>query len=327
MLRHLPKPDHPDLIVGHESSDDAAVWRRPDGRALVATADFFTPMIDDPRAWGRIAAVNAVSDVYAMGGAPLFGLNLVAWPNGVLSLDLLAEVLAGGSDAADEGGWVVVGGHTVDGPEPMYGMSMTGEVQEADLLTNAGGREGQVLVLTKPIGTGLLATSVKWSEPSEVRAGGSLYDSYTAGVREMSRLNDRAAEVAKAASATAATDVTGFGLLGHLHELASGSGLHAIIDAGSVPLLPQAIELLDRGFVAGGSQRNLEHVTEFISGGDERTNQMLADAQTSGGLLFSCAEQDATTAVEQLRDTGHDAAVVGHLERGESGTVTIEGHI
>ena len=224
MLRRLPRPDNADLLVGSDTSDDAAVWRRPDGRALVATADFFTPIVDDAFTWGRIAAANAVSDVYAMGGTPLFGLNLVAWPNGELSLDLLGDVMLGGADAAAEGGWVVAGGHTVDGPEPMYGMSMTGEVDPAHLLTNAGGRAGQVLVLTKPLGTGLLATAVKRSERDAVAAGGALHDVYEAGVREMGRLNDAAAAAARAAGATTATDVTGFGLLGHLHELASASG-------------------------------------------------------------------------------------------------------
>ena len=179
MLRHLPKPDNANLLVGSENSDDAAVWLRPDGKALVATADFFTPIVDDPVLWGHISAVNAASDVYAMGGKPLFALNLVAWPKDELPLELLSKVLSGGQHAADAGEWVVAGGHTVDGPEPMYGMSVIGEVDPEDLLTNGGGQPGQALVLTKPIGTGLLATAVKRSQVDAVTAGGSLEKIYT----------------------------------------------------------------------------------------------------------------------------------------------------
>jgi selenide, water dikinase len=320
VLRHLTPPEHPDLLVGTDTSDDAAVWRRPDGRALVSTADFFTPIVDDARTWGRIAAVNAVSDVYAMGATPLFALNLVAWPRDELPLDLLGDVLAGGADAAADGGWIIAGGHTVDGQEPMYGMSMTGEVDEDNLLPNSGGRAGQVLVITKPIGTGLLATAVKRSDPAAIAPGGEIHDAYEAGVREMCRLNSVAAAVAKTAQATAATDVTGFGLLGHLSEMCKGSGLSAVIDAAAVPLLPQAIELLDTGFVAGGSQRNLEHLHPVISGSDERTRLMLADAQTSGGLLFACDEGAASGAVAELLARGHHAAVVGELVAPTSGT-------
>jgi selenide, water dikinase len=311
-------------LVGSDTSDDAAVWRRPDGRALVATADFFTPIVDDARTWGRIAAANAVSDVYAMGGTPLFGLNLVAWPNDELPLDLLGDVLLGGADAAAEGGWVVPGGHTVDGPEPMYGMSMTGEVAEDDLLTNAGGRAGQVLVLTKPLGTGLLATAVKRSDPGEVATGGALHDVYEAGVREMGRLNAAAAAAANRAGATVATDVTGFGLLGHLHELAAGSGVSAVVEYGQVPLLPDVLALLDAGFVAGGTQRNVEHLESHLVGGDLDARIVLGDAQTSGGLLFGCDAAAAADAVAELVESGHHAAVVGSLQEGTPGQIRIE---
>jgi len=324
VLRRLPRPTSPDLLVGSETSDDAAVWRRPDGRALVATADFFTPIVDDAFTWGRIAAANAVSDVYAMGGTPLFGLNLVAWPNGELSIDLLGDVMLGGADAAAEGGWVVAGGHTVDGPEPMYGMSMTGEVDPDHLLTNAGGQAGQALVLTKPLGTGLLATAVKRSERSAVGEGGALQAVYAAGVREMGRLNADAAAVARDAAATTATDVTGFGFLGHLHELAAASGLSAVVDFERVPLLPQVLELLDAGFVAGGTQRNVEFLEARLSGGDMDARIILADAQTSGGLLFGCDPSAADEAVEALRALGHNAAVVGSLQAGEAGSIRID---
>ncbi len=324
MLSRLPSVDHPDLLVGSATSDDAAVWKRPSGPALVATADFFTPIVDDPVVWGRIAAANAVSDVYAMGGRPLFGLNLVAWPSDQLPLDLLGQVLLGGAAAAAEGGWVVAGGHTVDGPEPMYGMAMTGEVDPDRILANRGGRPHQALVLTKPIGTGLLATAVKRSDPDAVLDGGWLHDTYDQGVAEMSRLNDIAAEVALSYGATAATDVTGFGLLGHLHELALASGLSAVIETGRVPRLRDLATLLDRGFIPGGTQRNLSHLEPHLIGGSLDDRIVLADAQTSGGLLFSCELSAAEEAAAALVERGHAASVIGSLRPAAPGTITID---
>lgn len=313
MLRHVDNVEHPDLLVGTSTGDDAAVWRRPDGRALVTTADFFTPIVDDALTWGRIAAANAASDVYAMGGTPLFALNLVAWPRDRLPLELLAEVIRGGLEVAATGGWVVAGGHTVDGPEPMYGMAVTGEADPDRLLTNAGARAGQALVLTKPIGTGLLATAVKRSEPGAVAPGGWLAESYRCGVAEMTRLNEVAATVALASGATAATDITGFGLLGHLQKMADASGVGAVIDVGAVPRLPGLDELVGGGYVPGGSLRNLEHVAAHLDGGSDTDRLVLADAQTSGGLLFCCPAEVADDAAAELRSTGHTAAVVGNL--------------
>ncbi len=323
-MRSLPTPTHPNVIVGTETGDDAAAWRLGDGRALIATADFFAPVVDDPHTWGRIAAANAASDVYAMGGTPTFGLNLVAWPRDELPLEILAAVLAGGAAAAEEGGWAVVGGHTVDGPEPMYGQAVTGEVEEGRLLTNAGGRPGQSLVLTKPLGTGLLATAVKRSEPSSVAPGGPLAAAYEAGVAEMTRLNNLAAAAAHEAGATAATDITGFGLLGHLQKLAAASGVGAVIRSDAVPVLPQAWDLLDDGFAPGGTARNLDHVRPWVRGdADHRTLTMLADAQTSGGLLFCCPPSGAADAVAHLGASGHTAAVVGELTATDPGTVAV----
>ncbi len=323
-MRSLPISTHENLIVGPETGDDAAVWRLGDGCNLISTADFFAPVVDDPHTWGRIAAANAASDVYAMGGTPRFGLNLVAWPHGDLPLEVLSEVLAGGAATASEGGWIVVGGHTVDGPEPLYGQAVTGEADESTLLTNAGARPGQSLVLTKPLGTGLLATAVKRSNPDAVEPGGQLAETYHAGVAEMTRLNDRAAAAALGAGATAATDITGFGLLGHLQKLAAASGTGAVIQAESVPVLPQAWELLDQGFVPGGTARNLDHVRPRLRGSDdERTLTMLADAQTSGGLLFCCPPPGAGDAVAQLAATGHTAAIIGELTSIDPGTILV----
>ena len=323
MLRHLPNPSHPDLLVGSENSDDAAVWRRPDGKALVATADFFTPIVDDAKIWGQISATNAASDVYAMGAEPLFSLNLVAWPKDELSLEILSEVLIGGQVAADQGNWVIAGGHTVDGPEPMYGMSMIGEVNADGLLTNGGGSSGQALVLTKPIGTGLLATAVKRSEPEAISSGGALHEIYLAGIQEMTRLNSSAAKTALRVNASAATDITGFGLLGHLHEMALASGVSASVDMEAVPLLPGVVDLVENGFVAGGTERNLDFLQPTLVGGSTTERLILCDAQTSGGLLFSCDSVAALDAVNELNETGHFAAVIGHLEPENPGHITI----
>ena len=323
-MRSLPTPTHENLIVGTETGDDAAVWRLGEGRALISTADFFAPVVDDPHTWGHIAATNAASDVYAMGGIPRFGLNLVAWPHGELPLEVLSEVLAGGAAAAAEGGWAVVGGHTVDGPEPMYGQAVTGEADEKSLLTNAGAQPGQSLVLTKPLGTGLLATAVKRSESEAIQPGGWLAETYTAGVAEMTRLNDKAATAALEAKATAATDITGFGLLGHLQKLAAASGTGAVIQAEAVPVLPNAWELLDQGFAPGGTARNLDHVRPRVKGtDDQRVLTMLADAQTSGGLLFGCSPGGAAEVVAHLVDQGHTAAVVGEITATDPGYVVV----
>ncbi len=331
MLRRLHPPAHPDLLVGADAGDDAAVWRLDDGRLLVSSADFFSPVIDDPRAWGRIAAANAASDIYAMGAVPLFALNLAAWPRETLPLDLLGEVLAGGTDAAAQGGWVVAGGHTIDAPEPLYGMAVTGMIAAGDsaaaLLTNAGGMAGQALVLSKPLGTGLLATALKRSDASAVDAGGQLHAAYTAGVAEMSRLNAVAANVALASGATAATDVTGFGLLGHLAELVAASNVAAVVAADAVPLLPDAARLAADGFVPGGTARNLEYVAERLVGGDTLTRAVLGDPQTSGGLLWSCEPQRAEDAVRELRSSGHHAAVIGELCEDSAGSIAVSGSV
>jgi selenide,water dikinase len=324
-----------DLVVGTEWGDDAAVWRRPDGRLSIATIDFFTPIVDDARLWGAIAAANAASDVYAMGGSPSFALNVVAWPNGQLPLELLGDVLEGARDVADRGGWLIVGGHSVDGAEPLYGQAVFGETGPEQLLTNAGGRPGQALVLTKALGTGLVSTAVKRSEPAALTPDGWLQPAYQAAVASMTTLNADAARVALAAGATVATDVTGFGLLGHLHKLALASGLEAEIDVDAVPLLPGVDALLAAGHVPGGTGRNQEFVRTFLDPGVaraldapheqdwSRALMLLADPQTSGGLLFGCAPERAGDAVAELRAAGHPAAVIGRLVSGEAGRLSL----
>jgi selenide,water dikinase len=266
-----------ELVVGLEDGDDAAVVRTPAG-VLVTTADFFTPVVDDAYDWGRIAAANALSDVYAMGGTPVVAVNLLAWPRGVLPFDLAAETLRGGLDVAALAGCHVAGGHSVDAPEPMYGMSVTGLADADRLLRNDAGRPGQPLTLTKPLGIGVLNNRHK--------ATGERFEQ---AIDSMTTLNDRARDAALAAGAACATDVTGFGLLGHLHKAARASRVTAEIEAAAVPYLDGARDSLCAGYISGGTLRNLDWVRAFadLSAVSEDEALLLADAQTSGGLLVA----------------------------------------
>ncbi|MHB1534521.1 MAG: selenide, water dikinase SelD, partial [Acidimicrobiales bacterium] len=253
VLRHLPSTEHPDLLVG--TGDDAAVWRVTDQRGLVVTADFITPVVDDPYEWGWIAAANSVSDVYAMGGTPLFVLNLVCWP-AALDGTILSQVLAGAEGAAKEGGWLVVGGHTVDDPIPKFGLSVVGEVPPDRILTLAGLRGGDELVLSKALGIGVATTAIKRGvAPAALEK---------AAIASMRRLNREAAEVAVARGATGATDITGFGFLGHLQGMARASNVDVEVDVQQVPLLPEVARLAEEGVLPGGSKRNLSWVEEWI---------------------------------------------------------------
>ena len=309
-MRRLAPVDDPALLVGAATGDDAAVYRLDDGRALVVTADFITPVVDDARMWGRVAAANAVSDVYAMGGRPLLALNLVGWNSEELSIDLLAEVLLGAQDVASEGGFVIAGGHTVDDPEPKFGLAVVGEADPDQLLTNTGFRPGDVLVLTKPLGIGVITTAIK---------AGTAPDDVVHGALDcMTRLHAEAARVALDAGATGATDVTGFGLLGHLGRAVMESGVDAEIDVGAVPLLEGARALAETGSIPGGSRRNLAWVDERLDRGnhDELDVLLLADAQTSGGLVFGASPAAAHEALDRLEETGHTASVIGRVAEG-----------
>src|SRR5262245_6238479 len=306
----LPLPTDPRVLVAADTADDAAVVQLTDDLAIVQTADFFTPIVDDPYAFGRIAATNALSDVYAMGGRPVSALNLVAYPLETLGPDVLREILRGGADAAAAAGAAVVGGHSIDDPEPKYGMAVTGIVAPDAVLTNAGGRAGDALVLTKPLGAGAVATAIKRG-----LADDGLVER---GVAVMTTLNDRAAEQARAAGAHALTDVTGFGLLGHVHELAVASGLAAEIDAGAVPAIEGVLELLtDERTLAGGSRRNQADAGTFTTWADtvpEPRRRLVCDAMTSGGLL---------AAVPPERAGEIDGWVVGRLLAGPPGTLRV----
>ena len=316
VVRRLAPVTDPDLLVGAATGDDAAVWRLDDDRALVVTADFITPVVDDARWWGRVAAANAVSDVYAMGGRPLLALNLVGWNAAELSNDLLVEVLSGAEEIASEGGFVIAGGHTVDDPEPKFGLAVVGEVHPDRMLTNTGFRPGDAIVLTKPLGVGVITTAIKLGTASE--------EVVDAALTCMTRLNDDAARIAVASGARGATDVTGFGLLGHLGRAAIESGIDVAIDFAAVPLLPGTRELAEAGSMPGGSRRNLEWADERLDRGghDELDVLLLADAQTSGGLVFGVDPTEVDGVLVDLDSTGHLAAVIGRATAG-SGRITL----
>ncbi|HEV2857260.1 MAG TPA: selenide, water dikinase SelD [Solirubrobacterales bacterium] len=277
----LPASSDPALLVGLDPADDAAVYKLSDELALVQTLDFFTPIVDDPRDFGRIAAANALSDIYAMGARPLLALNIVAFSLERLGGEVLAEILAGGAEVAAAAGVAIGGGHSIDDPEPKYGMTVSGVVHPDDLLTAAGAQPGDELYLTKPVGGGLITTAAKRgiAEPAWVEAA----------VEAMTTLNADAAEAARGCGVHALTDVTGFGLLGHLHEVCEASGVGAEIDATAIPALPGALELAASGKAeAGGSRRNAEDAERFTTWSDQvapERRALLTDAMTSGGLL------------------------------------------
>jgi selenide, water dikinase len=278
LLGDAPPGGPGELLVGLDDGDDAAVVRVEAGTAIVATADFFTPVVDDAYDWGRIAAANALSDVYAMGGTPVVAVNLLCWPRDVLAMDLAGEVLRGGLDVAREAACHVAGGHSVDDPEPKYGMAVTGVADPDRLMRNDTGRAGLPLTLTKPLGIGVLG--------SRHKATG---EEFPQAVKAMTTLNRDASVAALAAGVSCATDVTGFGLLGHLHKLARASGVTAVVDASAVPYLDGARDALAAGYVSGGTRRNLDWVRPRLAadGVTEDELLLLADAQTSGGLLVA----------------------------------------
>jgi selenide,water dikinase len=305
-----------DLLVGAAEGDDAAVLRLDDERALVLTTDFFTPIVDDPFDWGRIAAANALSDVYAMGGRPVVALNLTAWPGSTLPLSILADVLRGGAAVAGSAGCLVVGGHTIDDPEPKYGMAVVGLATPSRLFTIDAARPGDTLVLTKAIGTGVVATAHKrGAAPDSVLA---------AAVESMTTLNAAAAEAALAAGVVAATDVTGFSLLGHLHRMLRASSAAAVVSASAVPLLPGAVELTAAGYVSGGTRNNMSYLEPWVALSPDVPADvavLLQDAQTSGGLLLATTSPDALMA--ELTRRGAMAAVVGEVVAGDPGHIEV----
>jgi len=323
VLRHAEPILHPDLLVGLETGDDAAVWRLSPTRALIATVDFFTPIVDDAATWGAISATNSVSDVYAMGGTPLFALNVVAWPRDRLPLDTLGDVLEGARRQATAGGWLVVGGHTVDGPEPMFGQVVIGEAHPDDLLTNAAAQVGDRLVLTKALGTGVIATAVKRLDPAALGVDGRLARAYPAAVASMTTLNAAASAVAVRHHVHGATDVTGFGLTGHLHKMVVAAGVAAELDLAALPVLADVPALIAEGFVPGGTGRNLEFVADHLVGGDAAARDLAADPQTSGGLLLAVPSAVLDAVVADLRAADQLAAVIGEVVAGPAGRIAL----
>jgi selenide,water dikinase len=307
---------HPDLLVGAETGDDAAVYRLSDDIALIVTVDFFPPITDDPYEFGAIAAANSLSDVYAMGGKPLIALNVVGFPAS-LDKQILGRTLQGGYAKAAEADCLIVGGHTVDDPEPKYGLSVIGLVEPGKQVSNAGARAGDVLVLSKPIGTGIITTACKQGvvDP-DVLAG---------AVDNMAALNRPAAQAMQRVGVNAATDITGFGLLGHLRSMVKGSGVTAEINLSAVPLLPGTRDLLERGVAPGGTHRNVSSVNDVVRWDPDLTDDdhmLLCDAQTSGGLLISVPADKAAALVAALQEEGTPcAAVVGRITDGDAGTI------
>jgi selenide,water dikinase len=300
------------VLVGIATNDDAAVYKLGD-RALVATVDLFTPIVDDPRDFGRIGAANSLSDVYAMGARPLFALSIIGFPAKKLPLEMMTEILQGGAEKAAEAGIAIVGGHSIDDAEPKYGLSVVGVVDPDKVVRNSTARAGHVLVLTKPIGTGVISQGIKSGRASEAEIA--------AATASMAHLNREAAEKMIAIGApdvSAATDVTGFGLIGHLHEVIHASGVSARLTAGAVPLLPGARALAAQGIVPGGSKRNAEFFGRWVRWDDRvdvETRTLLADAQTSGGLLVCVAPARAG----ELGGT-----VIGELVAGDPGWISVE---
>ena len=295
MLRQLPVVSDPNLLVGLDTGDDAAVYRLSDDVALIQTVDFFPPIVDDPFVFGEIAVASAVSDVYAMGGRPLTALNIVAYPMG-LPKDVLGEILRGGASKAQEAGMLIVGGHTIDDDEPKYGLAVTGVIEPGSQVTNAGAREGDALVLTKPIGTGVITTAGKQQRVSpEVLEG---------AVESMAEINREAAEAMMAVGVNACVDVTGFGLIGHLLGMLRASEASARVSLKAVPVLDGTLELLAQGIAPGGTHRNLRDSDPYVvwaESTDETTRLLLCDAQTSGGLLISVPGDKLERLLGELR--------------------------
>jgi len=303
VLHSLPPFEHPNLIVGIETSDDAGVFRLRDDLAIVHTVDFFTPIVDDPYTFGQIAAANALSDVYAMGGEPTTALNIVGFPRGRLDLEILADIIRGGSERVRAAGAVVIGGHSIIDEELKYGMAVTGVIHPDRVIRNVGVQPDDALVLTKPLGTGIITTGLKRrkASPASVRAA----------IASMVRLNDTASAVMRAFPVHACSDVTGFGLLGHAFEMASGSGVTIVLESRALPLLPGARRLARQGCLTGGCRRNREYLQNKTFVDPKIPGDLLEvalDPQTSGGLLIAVAADHADALVDELRAKGVEAA-------------------
>ncbi len=313
----MPVPSDPNLLVGTNTVDDAAVYRISDEMALVQTVDVFTPVVDDPYHYGAISAANALSDIYAMGGRPVLALNIVGFPRGKLPMTVLEEILRGGSEKAQEAGVLIVGGHSIDDPEPKYGLAVTGFVHPQRVVRNVGARPGDQLVLTKPLGIGIITTGIK-QEKTSARAADEV-------INLMERLNRDAAEAMLEVGVNAATDITGYGLLGHIHEMTSGSKVLARLWYERIPVLDEAHTLVREGAIAGGTARNYEYLTSRVDFDalDEADRLILCDAQTSGGLLMAVSS-DRLAALSTALERRHVlAAHIGEITAHGDGRITV----
>ena len=319
LLSRLPAIADPNVLVGNSTADDAAVYKLDENRALVLTTDFFTPIVDDPYEFGAIAAANALSDIYAMGAKPLTGLNLVGFPDHLLEAEILAEILRGGTEKAKEAGIDLIGGHTIKSEEPIYGLAVTGLVHPDRIVSNAGGKPGDVLVLTKPIGTGIVSTAAKNDEDSE--------NAIQEAIRWMSTLNRHACDCMEQVGVHAATDITGFGLLGHLRNVVSGSQCKAKIILADVPFIAAAKNYVHSGIHPGGTEANWRFLHESVQWAPtiEKPEQLLlCDAQTSGGLLIAVAANRVDDLCKALQSKSDClAAVVGSLQEGNPGSISV----
>ena len=295
IIGNLPAVKDPNVIVGTATADDAAVYRIDDKRAIVQTVDFFTPIVDDPYDYGQIAAANAISDIYAMGGRPLFALSIISFPTDKLPMSILEEIIRGGTDKAREAGIEIIGGHSIDDPEPKYGLCVTGIVEQDKVIRNDKAMAGDILILTKPVGTGIISKAIKSGDASS--------EVVREAVRVMAFLNRGASEAMVETGIKAATDVTGFGLLGHLYGVLKGSGAGAKIKSSSVPLIQGVYNYAKKGFIPGGTKDNLTFLEKNVIWGisiSQETKYILSDAQTSGGLLISCPKEKKETLVDLL---------------------------
>jgi len=316
----MPKVTDSKVLVGLDSADDAAVYQVTDDLAIVQSVDFFTPIVDDPYTFGRIAAVNALSDIYAMGGEPLFALNLVAFPSKKLSETVLAQILKGGAHGAGEAGVSILGGHSIDDAEPKYGMSVTGSVLPDRIIRNNSARPGDCLVLTKPLGIGIITTAIKMGQAPE--------ETLSEAIRWMTTLNRDASKIMVQENIKAATDITGFGLLGHLYEMVSASNVGAVINAGEAPLIKGTMACLKASAYPGGSKANLEFVNAHVDWGKEvteETKKILCDAQTSGGLLICVPEEKIESMRKLLSANKVFHRVIGRIMDAPAGRIKVTG--
>ena len=306
VLEKLPKVHNENLLVGTETSDDAGVYKLNDQLAIIQTVDFFTPIVDDPYTFGVIAATNALSDVYAMGGDPITALNIVCFPNRI-DLSVLGEILRGGLDKAKEAGAIIVGGHTIEDDEPKYGLAVTGVISPDKVLKNYGTKVGDVLILTKPLGIGIISTAMK--------SGAASNQSKEKVIKSMTTLNKYSSEIVRKYKINACTDVTGFGLMGHSYEMASSSNVTIELDKEKIPYIDEAKEYAQKEFLPGGMYNNMEHLKgkyEFIDIPEYLSN-IVFDPQTSGGLLVACSEEDAQEILKELNQLEIKSSIIGKV--------------